>query len=124
MRGYRVNVKFVITYNTNRISYYTNNKDKIPLLNHSFVVHGFKCPGCNHYVGKTERTLFERSCGHGFKDKNSVVINHIVNCDQVNFIKIFSRYPQQMQYIRRLMRRYLTSISFKRTYGSLTNLDF
>ena len=49
-----------------------------------------KYPGCNHnYVGKTERTLFERSCDHGFKDKNSVtvVLNHIVNCDQVNFIK-------------------------------------
>ena len=85
-------VKFIITYDTKRISYYTNNKDKIPLLNHSFVVYEFKCPGCNHnYIGKTERTLFERSCEHGFKDKNSVVLNHIVNCEQVNFIKsIFS----------------------------------
>ena len=43
--------------------------------------------GCNHnFVGKAERSLFERSC-----DKNSVVLNHIVNCNQVNFIKsIFS----------------------------------
>ena len=52
----------------------------------------FKCHGCKHnYIGKTEGTLFERSCEHGFKDKNSVVLNHIVNGEEVNFIKnIFS----------------------------------
>ena len=48
-------------------------------------MYEFKCPGS---VGKT---LFERSCEHGIKDKNSVVLNHIVNCEEVNFIKnIFS----------------------------------
>ena len=77
-----VMVKFIRTYDTKRISYYTNNKDKIPLLNHSFVVYEFKCPGCNHnYILERQKELwFERSCGQGFKDKNSVVLNHIVNC--------------------------------------------
>ena len=35
-------VKFVTTYDTNKISYYTNNKDNIPLLNPSFAVYEFK----------------------------------------------------------------------------------
>ena len=31
-------------------------------LNQSFVLYEFVCPGCSaNYVGKTERTLFERN---------------------------------------------------------------
>ena len=37
----------------------------MPTLNDSFVVYEFACPGCSaNYVGKTERTLFERNVEH------------------------------------------------------------
>ena len=42
-----------------------NTKDKTPILNQSFAVYEFVCPGCSaNYVGKTERTLFEGNIGH------------------------------------------------------------
>ena len=37
-------------------------------LNQSFVLYEFVCPGCSaNYVGKTERTLFERNVEHAWK---------------------------------------------------------
>ena len=47
------NVYFKVIYDTVKLSYFTNSKDKIPTLNQSFVVYLFSCPGCsNCYVGK------------------------------------------------------------------------
>ena len=56
------------------MSFFTNAKDKTPLLNNSFVVYKFTCPGCNiNYIGKTERTLNERTIEHAWSDKNSAI---------------------------------------------------
>ena len=44
-------------------------------------------PDVENYVGKTERTLYERSEEHGFKDKNSLVYNHIKCCEGIKHIK-------------------------------------
>ena len=74
------NVYFNVMYDTVKLSYFTNSKDKIPILNQSFVVYLFSCPGCNNsYVGKTERTIYERTYEHGWKDKTSAINKHI-NC--------------------------------------------
>ena len=55
------------------MSIFTNAKDKTPLLNNSFVVYKFTCPGCNiNYIGKIERTLNE-SMEHAWSDKNSII---------------------------------------------------
>ena len=38
------------------------------------------------YIGKTERTFIERINEHAFKDKNSVLYNHINNCGEVKYL--------------------------------------
>ena len=54
---------------------------------HSYIVYKFCCPGCSKsYIGKTERTFFERINEHAFNDKNSVVCNHINNCNGVKYL--------------------------------------
>ena len=72
-----VRVTFVVTYNTTILSSYTNTNDRIDKLIHSY---------SKSYIGKTERAFFERINENAFKDKNSVVCNHINNCDGVKYI--------------------------------------
>ena len=51
-------VKFVLQYETTKLSYFTNRKDKILLLSQSSVVYKFVCPGCSSsFTEKTDRTL-------------------------------------------------------------------
>ena len=45
------------------------------------------CPGCSaNYVGKTERTLFERNVEHAWNDKDSVVNIHLNECNGVQHV--------------------------------------
>ena len=47
-------------------------------------MHEFVCPGCSaNYVGKTERTSFERNVEHDWSDKDSVVNIHLNECNGV-----------------------------------------
>ena len=89
-------VKFVIQYETTKLSYFTNTKDKILLLSQSSVVYKFVCPGhSSSYIGKTERTLWERIEEYAYKNTNqkeqSAIYehyNHIVdlfNADNNSF---------------------------------------
>ena len=72
-----VRVTFLVTYNTTKLSSYTNTNGRTDKLIHSY---------SKSYIGKTERTFFGRINEHAFKDKNSVVCNHINNCDGVKYI--------------------------------------
>ena len=82
------NVRFRISYQSTKLSFYTNMKDKLPLMDNSFVVYEFRCPCCSsNYVGKTERTLQERATEHAFEDKQSVVRNHLMTCAQLKYVK-------------------------------------
>ena len=82
------NVHFRISYQSTKLSFYTNMKDKLPLMANSFVVYEFRCPYCSsNYVGKTERTLQERATEHAFEDKQSVVRNHLMTCTQLDYVK-------------------------------------
>ena len=68
------------------MSIFTNAKDETRLLDNSFVVYKFTCPGCNiDYIGKTECTLNE-SMEHAWSDKNSAINTHIDNCEGINHI--------------------------------------
>ena len=50
-------------------------------------MYEFTCPGCGaNYVGKTERTLYERRVEHGWSDQNSVVKDHIDQCVEVQYL--------------------------------------
>ena len=49
-----VRVTFLVTYNTIKLSFYTNTKDGIDKLAHSCFVYKFCYPGCsNSYIGKS-----------------------------------------------------------------------
>lgn len=81
-------IKFKVMHDTTKVSCFTNTKDRIPTLSQSFVVYEFVCPGCGaKYIGKTERTLHERTVEHAWSDKCSAVKTHIDHCEGVIFIK-------------------------------------
>ena len=68
-------------------SFGTPKIDRTPIINQSFVVYKFMCPSCGaNYVGKTERTLHERCVEHAWSDQNSVVKNHLDQCDEVQYL--------------------------------------
>ena len=84
-------VKFVLQYETTKLSYFTNTKGKISLLSQSFVVYKFVCPGCSSsYIGKTGCILWERTEEHAYKNKNqkeqSTIYEHLLTCEHYNHI--------------------------------------
>ena len=80
-------LRFKLLHDTTKVSFFTNTKDKTPVMNQSFVVYKFMCPGCSStYIGKTERTLHERTIEHAWNDNNSAIKNHVMNCEGVQFI--------------------------------------
>ena len=84
-------LKFEVTYNTAKLRFYANTKDRIDKLALSYIVYRFCCPGCcNSYIGKTEWPFFKRINKHAFKDKNSVVQNHVNTCDGVNLVDLLN----------------------------------
>ena len=47
----------------------------------------FTCPGCGaNYVGKTEKTLYERCAQQAWSDQNSTVKNHLHRCVDVQHL--------------------------------------
>ena len=75
-----VQVKFVL-------SFFNNMKDRITNLASSFIAYDFCCPGCHHnYTGKKGRTLWKRINEHGYRDRDSVIYNHITNCKGVSYL--------------------------------------
>ena len=80
-------IHFKIIYKTHNMSYYVNNKDHTPLMQQSNVIYEFSCPGCHaNYIGKTERTLNERSQEHGWTNKDKPVYHHLMNCENFQYI--------------------------------------
>ena len=57
-----VTIKYVLRYQTTKLSYFTNTKDKTSFLSQSSVTYKFVCPGSkSSYIGKTDRTLHQRT---------------------------------------------------------------
>ena len=79
-------VKFVVIYDTKKISYFLPKKDKILNPLRSNIVYEFTCPGCNSsYVGKTERNLATRLSKHSDPQKSSIS-KHLSECEHANYI--------------------------------------
>ena len=79
-------VKFVVIYDTKKISYFLPKKDKIPNTSRSNLVYEFTCPGCNSsYIGKTERNLATRLSEHSDPQKSSIA-KHLSECEHANYI--------------------------------------
>ena len=80
-------VKFIVTYQTKKVSYFLSNKGKIQDVSRNNVICEITCPGCNRrYIGKTERCLDKRLLEHSSDFQNSTVAQHFSNCDQVNYL--------------------------------------
>ena len=74
-------VKFNVHFQSTKVSFYTSNKDKIPLLSNSGVIYRYSCPGCNSaYIGKTENTMFNRTKQHGWTQPESAIRKHFDQC--------------------------------------------
>ena len=85
------NIKLIVCYKTTKMSFYTNTKDETPLLSQSSLVYKFTCPGCSSsYVGKTDRTLFERTEEHAYpskkKNDQSAIFEHLSTCTHYDHI--------------------------------------
>ena len=86
-----VTVKFVLRYQTTKLCYFTNTKDKSPFLSQSSVIYKFVCPGCKScYIGKTDRTLHERTKEHAYakgnKNEQSAIYEHLSLCTHYSHI--------------------------------------
>ena len=80
-------IVFKILYDVAKTEVFCNNKDKTSFLCQSNVVYKFVCPGCNSsYVGKTERTLSERTTEHVWSSNDSAIKFHLDSCDAFNDI--------------------------------------
>ncbi|XP_066932169.1 uncharacterized protein [Clytia hemisphaerica] len=84
-------IKFKVIYSTNKLSFFTNMKDKTPSLLKSSVVYHFTCPGCSaDYIGKTDRNLHERCVEHATSNKNkssnTAIYDHLTNCQEMRYM--------------------------------------
>ena len=80
-------IVFKILYDVAKTEVFCNNRDKSSFLCQSNVVYKFVCPGCNSsYIGKTERTLSERTTEHAWSSNDSAIKFHLDSCDAFNDI--------------------------------------
>ena len=75
----------VTYYKTTKMLFFTNTKDKTPSLSQSSIVYQFTCSGCScNHIGKTERTLHEKTEEHGYSNKKSneqsAIYEHLPTC--------------------------------------------
>ena len=85
------NNKFIVCYKNTKLSFYTNTKDKTLSLAQLSLVYKFTCPGCrSSYMGKTERTLVERTEERAYSSKKkndqSVIFEHLSSCSHYDHI--------------------------------------
>ena len=87
-RTFKEKVKINVLFKSTKISFFTSNKDKIPLLSNSMVVYEYSCPGCSErYIGKTESTMFNRTKQHAWTQKDSAIYKHFNKCEGWAHIK-------------------------------------
>ena len=77
-------IRLKTQYDVNKIEFCCNTKDKIAVFSNWFLVYDFSCIGFGaNYIGKTERTLYERTVEYAWTDNNSAVYKHLDNCTGV-----------------------------------------
>ena len=79
-------LKFILMYNTKKISFFCGNKDPVPKNIQSHVIYQFECPGCKaKYIGKTDRCLELRLNEHS-DFHTSTVGKHLNECEHFHHI--------------------------------------
>ena len=80
-------MKFSISFQSTKPSFFVSNKDKIPILSNSGVIYNYTCPGCkSSYIGKTENTLFNRTKEHAWNQKDIAMFKHFNSCEPWKYI--------------------------------------
>ena len=78
-------IKIQIHWQTTKVSFFTNSKDRTAKDYCSSVVYKFTCPGCNtQYIGKTDRNLVSRIKEHA--KGNSEIFIHTNSCADFNYL--------------------------------------
>ena len=78
---------FVVLYNTKKISFFTSDKDKVPIHSKSNVVYQIACPCCNKsYIGKTFRWLDDRLSEHAKYHQTSAIAQDFLECENAQFV--------------------------------------
>ena len=78
--------KFIVIYQTKKVSYFLSKKDKIPDFERNDLVYEFSCPGCSAtYIGKTVRNLRTWLTEHA-KLNTSAVSEHLTTREQAGHI--------------------------------------
>ena len=87
-----------VQFQTTKLSFFTSNKDKTPLLSSSCLVYQYSCPGCcKSYIGKTESTLSNRTMEHAWKDQKSAVNKHFKSCSAwKEIVDLFQVYGEEV----------------------------
>ena len=68
-------VKLRVLYDTKKISFYYNIRDKVPHDQKNHIIYKIKGPGCNEcYIGKTERCLITRITEKKKKKRNGTYV--------------------------------------------------
>ena len=79
-------VKFIVIYQTKKVSFFLSKKDKIPDLERNELVHELSCVGGSAtYIGKTVRNLPTRLTEHA-KLNTSAVFEHLTTCEHARHI--------------------------------------
>ena len=91
-------IKIKTFFKTTQLKDFASSKDKVQLLSKSNVVYEVCFPGCGeNYIGKTERTMRERSVEHAWSDPESPMRNHLKSCPHFNhmygLLTIFDETP-------------------------------
>ena len=74
-------IRFIICYDTTKLSQYCSNKDPAPALQRANVIYKLVCPGCTQqYIGKTDRSLAFRLCEHARREEQPMY-KHLSNCE-------------------------------------------
>ena len=116
-------IKIKTFFKTTHLRDFASSKDKVPLLSKSNVVYEVCCPGCGeNYIGKTERTMRERSVEHAWYDAESPMRNHLKSCSHFDhmygILTMFEEMPAEEE---RLNRRNFTIQSLQEHIKILDN---
>ena len=100
-RSLKIDVNFVVIYDTQKFWFYCNVKDKVCHEQRNNIIYRITCPGCGKkYIGKTERCLISRMNEHG-KQENEPMFKHLSECEMLketcNLCALSSVYNEQDQ---------------------------
>ena len=69
------------------MEFFCNTNKRTPLLCQSNIFYESFCPGCSaNHVSKTERIFHKRHHKDVYTDKDSIINNHIDECDGTKYL--------------------------------------